>query len=345
MAVSIVVGGQYGSEGKGKVAHHLARLRSANAVVRVGGPNSGHTAVGADNVPTVLRQLPTGALLPNVRCVLPPGAFIEPHVLLDEVGRVGLARDRLLIDPNAFIVTDDDRTSEANSGIGTRIGSTCSGTGAAVGRRVARRSRDDLASACPALTPYLEDTLGYLRDTLASDDRVVIEGTQGYGLSSLHSPHWPNATSRDTTAAAALAETGLSPMDVDEIVLVIRALPIRVAGDSGPFGSKELDWNIVQRESGAEHAIVEFTSVTGKIRRVARFEPQIVRRAIAANRPTLLVLNHLDYIDARASDEGITDRVERFVERVSQQIERSVDLLGTSPSTLLATRSSSLVTA
>ena len=48
MGVSIVVGGQYGSEGKGKVTQHLARSRSARAVVRVGGTNSGHTSLGGD---------------------------------------------------------------------------------------------------------------------------------------------------------------------------------------------------------------------------------------------------------------------------------------------------------
>ena len=45
MPVSVVIGGQYGSEGKGKIAHWLAREQAASFAVRVGGPNSGHTVV------------------------------------------------------------------------------------------------------------------------------------------------------------------------------------------------------------------------------------------------------------------------------------------------------------
>jgi adenylosuccinate synthase len=48
MPVTIVVGGQFGSEGKGKTALELVRRQGATAAVRVGGTNSGHTAVGAD---------------------------------------------------------------------------------------------------------------------------------------------------------------------------------------------------------------------------------------------------------------------------------------------------------
>jgi len=64
---------------------------------------------------------------------------------------------------------------------------------------------------------------------------VIIEGTQGFGLSLLHAADYPYVTSRDTTAAAFVSEAGLSPLDVDDIVLVLRAFPIRVGGNSGPF--------------------------------------------------------------------------------------------------------------
>jgi adenylosuccinate synthase len=77
MAVTVVIGGQYGSEGKGKVAHHIARVQSASAAVRVGGPNSGHSAVDAQGRLVVLRALPTAALLPDVLCVLGPGSYLD----------------------------------------------------------------------------------------------------------------------------------------------------------------------------------------------------------------------------------------------------------------------------
>ena len=62
MPVSIVVGGQYGSEGKGKVAHFLAGRPEASVAIRTGGPNSGHTVV-EDGRRHVFRCLPTACLI------------------------------------------------------------------------------------------------------------------------------------------------------------------------------------------------------------------------------------------------------------------------------------------
>ena len=81
MPVSVIVGGQFGSEGKGKVAHYLAREQHATIAVRVGGSNSGHTAIDKFGVPRVFRVLPTPALLDDVTCVL--GAAIGEFQRLD----------------------------------------------------------------------------------------------------------------------------------------------------------------------------------------------------------------------------------------------------------------------
>src|SRR5206468_1357773 len=102
------------------------------------------------------------------------------------------------------------------------------------------------------------------------------------------SPDYPFVTSRDTSAAGATAEAGLSPLDVDQVALVLRSFPIRVAGRSGPLPN-EITWEKLTRESGHRGTLAEFTSVTGRLRRVARFDAEIVRRAIAVNAPTLVV--------------------------------------------------------
>ena len=77
MPVSIVVGGQYGSEGKGKVAHYIARTSGARAAVRVGGPNSGHTVYADSGKKYIFQHLPTAAILPDVICVLATGSYID----------------------------------------------------------------------------------------------------------------------------------------------------------------------------------------------------------------------------------------------------------------------------
>ena len=328
MPVTVVVGGQFGSEGKGKVAYILAKRTRASIAVRVGGSNAGHTAYDATGCKQAFRHLPTAALLPDVLCVLGPGCLIDPDVLCDELERTELPPRRLRIDPMAFVITERHRNREADTGIAERIGSTASGTGAALVERIERLSSDNLAHRDPFLRRFItEPVRDILRPALDRGERVIVEGTQGFGLSNLQSPDYPKVTSRDTTAATFVAEAALSPLDVDEVVLVIRAYPIRVAGDSGPI-PKETTWEDVGRLTGQAH-LVERTTVTGRVRRVAQFDAAVVRAAIAANAPTCIVLNHVDYIGSGSAE---------FVEKVEASIGRRVDWLGTSPCDLLQRR-------
>jgi adenylosuccinate synthase len=245
-----------------------------------------------------------------------------------------LRSDCLRIDPNAAVITERERQEEASTALKQAIGSTLSGTGAAVGRRIARVRALRLAKDEPRLKPFLSPISQLLRSRLDVGDRLILEGTQGFGLSLLHSPHYPFVTSRDTTAAGFLSEVGLSPLDVDEVVLVLRAFPIRVAGNSGPLPN-EIDWPTVSVESGAEESIEEYTSVTKVLRRVARFDPQIVRQAIAVNRPTHLVLNHVDYIDSACTTlRTTTMRAASFVGRIESLVGRRLHYLGFGPSIL-----------
>src|ERR1700730_4294675 len=138
MPVSVVVGGQFGSEGNGKVALELARRGRDVMMVRVGAPNSGHTVVAPDGRLFRLRHLPSGAVLPGVVCVLGAGTYIDPGVLRQESECLGLGADRLLIDPKATVVTEAYKRQEAASLLRRRIGSTQTGTGAAVQARVIR---------------------------------------------------------------------------------------------------------------------------------------------------------------------------------------------------------------
>ena len=319
--VTVVVGGQFGSEGKGKVAYILANRTGASIAVRVGGSNAGHTAYDSTGCKQAFRHLPTAALLPDVLCVLGPGCLIDPDVLRGELERIGLSPQRLRIDPMAFVITERHRNREAATGIAQRIGSTGSGTGAALVERMERLSCDNLAHRHTFLRRFISEPVrDILRPALDRGERVIVEGTQGFGLSNLQSPDYPKVTSRDTTAATFVAEAALSPLDVDEVVLVIRAYPIRVAGDSGPI-PKETTWEEVGQLTGQPH-LAERTTVTGRIRRVAQFDAEVVRSAIAANAPTCIVLNHVDYVGAGSAE---------FVEKVEALIGRRVDWLGTSP--------------
>jgi adenylosuccinate synthase len=329
MPVTVVVGGQFGSEGKGKIAHYLAREMNAAVAIRCGGPNSGHTVIDSEGNRIVFRQLPTASILPEVVCVLCAGSYIDPEILLSEIRISGIEKDRLYIDPNAVIITPEMRESEVRAGIVDSIGSTGSGTGEAVIRRIKRRPDLIFPNDVPELSEYITDTKAFIRDQLSKNERVIIEGTQGFGLSLLHSEHYPYITSRDTTAAGFVAEAGLSPLDVDDIVLTIRAFPIRVAGNSGPLPS-EIDWEILTEESRSKIPLCEYTSVTKKIRRVGRFDPIIVKRSAQANKPTRIALNHLDYI-SDDSPQDVTETTWSFINTVKRSIGYQIDFFGFSP--------------
>lgn len=316
MPVSIVVGGQYGSEGKGKVASCLVRDSKAVAVIRCGGSNSGHTVFDENGRKFVFRQLPTACLQPGVVNLLVAGSYIDVEILLEEINEAGVKPRNLSIDPFAVIISNRHKSSE--NGLSASIGSTGSGTGAAVMERVARSSQTLFAKDIAELESYIQDTKTIISTLLLQNRRIILEGTQGYGLSLLHSKNYPYVTSRDTTAAAFLSEAGISPLFVDEIVLVIRTFPIRVPGNSGPLVN-ETSWQEVFDAAGIT-SDPELTSVTKKVRRIAKFDSEIVKSAIAVNSPTVIVLNHMDYVP-------INERGE-FLYRIEKELELKIDYLG-----------------
>jgi len=332
MPISIIAGAQYGSEGKGKVAYEWALRRHADAVVRVGGPNSGHTVVLPSGEVRVFRQLPTAALLEDTVSVLVPGSYLNLDVLRREMDSVGATPESVWVDPRAVVVTAEDIESEERGSLRGRIGSTASGTGHALQRRVSRDGSTMRAADVEWLRPFLRDTLPGL-ERLARHGRVLIEGTQGYGLSLLHGLEGEFATSRDTTAAGFLSEAGLSPLDVDEVVLVARAFPIRVAGNSGRL-AHETDWNDIGQRAGID-GLTELTTVTQRVRRVGEFDAGIVVRAIQANRPTHLVMNHVDYLGQLDTDLGM-EQARAFIADAESEMGRRIDLIGVSRDRLVS---------
>ena len=116
--------------------------------------------------------------------------------------------------------------------------------------------------------------------------------------------------------------------------MVLRSYPIRVSGDSGPLPN-ELSWEEVTVRAKSKTPIREYTSVTKNLRRVGAFDADVVLRAIAANRPDLLVLNHMDYIpDASAPDDS---EREQFLENVQSQLGTKIDYIGIDPETVYPT--------
>lgn len=340
MPVSVVVGGQYGSEGKGKVALDLTRRDKAiAAVVRPGGTNSGHTGYDREGRKTVLRQFPAAAIDGRAITVFPAGSYIDLEIFFQELELLKLTSEKVLIHRNAQIILPEHRLFEAQAGLIEGIASTGSGTGGSVLSRFARYGagfpKGMTADDTPSLNPFVKDVPAFLDAVLSRGNRVLIEGTQGFGLSPLHGSNWPKATSRDTIAAAFVSEAGLAPQTVDDVILVLRTYPIRVAGDSGNLVG-ETTWEQLTRSSGSQTPLHEYTSVTKKLRRVGLFDPMIVQDAIRANRPDRIILNHVDYIDASLFERSeLSECAAKFVRFVSEAIQRPITEIGTGPTRLL----------
>ena len=146
MSLWVVVGGQYGSEGKGKVSAFITKHENVDICVRCGGPNSGHSFVDENGKNVVLRQLPTGFVNPRTRLLIPAGALIDPPILKQEMESLGLLPERVGIDRKCFIIEEKDRDSEQAFGLRERLSSTLCGVGAAQSRRVLRTEDATLGS-------------------------------------------------------------------------------------------------------------------------------------------------------------------------------------------------------
>ena len=332
MPVMVVVGGQYGSEGKGKVCAHLAMTDNVDCVVRCGGPNSGHTVdVGGQRYQ--LRQVPAGFVNPTTRLLIAPGALVDPRVFLEEVRLCQLDSSRIGIDENAAVIEEEDIAAEQALDLQGRLGSTGSGVGAAVSRRVLRDPRFRRAKEHPDLERFTTSVRSELSSLLAKAGSVIVEGTQGFGLSLYHARKWPYRTSRDTTAHSFLGEVGLGVRDF-EVVMAVRTFPIRVSGDSGPL-ENELTWADVEHLSGYPLPISEYTTATKRLRRVGRFDWGIVEEAVVANYPSRIALHGADYLDFQNKSvdryDDLTPSARIFVEDIERRTGVPVTFIGTGP--------------
>lgn len=335
--VDVLVGGQYGSEGKGNIADYLSREYAV--LIRVGGPNAGHKVY--EEPPFTHISLPCGTRGNHkAQLLIGPGAVIQPKALLEEIRDCAVPPERLIVDEQAVVVSEADRRWEKRN-LKREIGSTAEGVGRATARRVTNRFRDDRACTLakdlwvsfPELAPYVGSTAERLERAYARGERILLEGTQGTGLSIFHG-EYPSVTSRDTTVAGCLSEAGIGPRRVNRIVLVCRTYPIRVGGNSGDF-SKEVDWSTVSERSGIPlHELVdqELGSRSGTPRRVGEFDWHLLRRACHLNSPTDVALTFVDYLDARNREairfDQLTSETIKFIEDVEMVAGVPCSLIG-----------------
>lgn len=338
--LTVVVGGQYGSEGKGAVAGFLGRkMERHDLAVRVAGPNAGHTAYDPDGREWKLRAVPVAAVTsPSCQLHIAAGSEVDLTVLqnelhdLDEAG-YGVT-ERLTVHPSATILLPENIAEEGASGIVGRIGSTGKGIGSARAARIMRVA--PLARDVASLNRFLSEA-GPL--DLVGVSRVVVEGTQGYGLG-LHTLNYPQVTSSDCRAIDFLAMAGISPWSSSispfEVVVVARTYPIRVAGNSGPL-EDETTWEALGLPE-------ERTTVTNKVRRVGQWDWDLIQEAILANgggrwnTEVKLAITMLDQLFPETAGQDSQDAWSQaatdWLLEVQDETETDIAYVGTGPQTM-----------
>ena len=333
MPATVIVGLQWGDEGKGKTTDFLAE-QTAMVVRYQGGDNAGHTVVRGDEV-FKLRLTPSGVLYPHITSVIGNGVVVNPVTLIDEldmltgrgvdVARVRVSRSAHVIMPYHVAL---DRANEARLG-GAAVGTTGRGIGPTYGdrawrlglrmedlldrevlrERIGRALTDknvllgamgaeafaveplvaEAAAWGDRLRDHLDDTTWLVQAALARGEHVLLEGAQGTLLDLDHGSY-PFVTSSNPVAGGACTGGGIGPLQVDEVIGVMKAYSTRVG--AGPYPT-ELHDDIGKGIAERGH---EVGTVTGRPRRVGWFDAVPLRYAVAVNSVSSIMLNKLDIL-------------------------------------------------
>ena len=324
MASTVVVGGFFGDEGKGKIISYLALHDKPSIVVRGGaGPNAGHTIKDGDKTYKV-RMLPSGFLNKDAKVMVGPGVVVNPDVLLKEVNDFGV-EGRAFLDFNCGIIEKSHRDADSQGRLKEKIGSTGSGTGPANAERAMRTLK--LAKEIEQLKPYLIDVPLEVNSALDRNENVLIEGTQGTHLSLWHGTY-PFVTTKDVTASGICADVGVGPKKVDDVIVVFKAYLTRVG--TGPMPGE------LSEEETSQLGWEEVGTVTGRLRRAAEFDFELAKRAVMLSSANQISITKLDVRFPNCA--GITsyneleEDAKSFIKNIEEELGVRVTLIGTGPS-------------
>ncbi|WP_104741734.1 adenylosuccinate synthase [Helicobacter ailurogastricus] len=321
----VVVGVQWGDEGKGKLVDRLAP--NYDFVVRFqGGHNAGHTIV-ANGKTHALHLIPSGVLYPQCKNVIGNGVVVALDALAEEIKPFGDLKGRLFVSERAHLILPhhclQDVRTEGNA---TRaIGTTKKGIGPAYQDKVGRVGlrvgdlkepkllkekiaqhlsahantpdlptldalEDYLMSYAPKVLPYIIDTTALLWEAIDRQQKILLEGAQGSMLD-VDFGTYPYVTSSTTIAAGACSGSGLSVKDIGKIIGVAKAYCTRVG--LGPFPTEDLGQvGAFLRERGHE-----FGTTTNRARRCGYFDAVAVKYACRLNGCDEVALMKLDVLD------------------------------------------------
>jgi len=324
MPSTVVIGGFFGDEGKGKIISYLALHDKPSIVVRGGaGPNAGHTIKDGDKIYKV-RMLPSGFLNKDAKVMVGPGVVVNPSVLLKEINDFDV-EGRAFLDYNCGIIEESHKEADSQGRLKEKIGSTGSGTGPANAERAMRTLK--MAKEIDELESYLTDVPLEVNSALDRNENVLIEGTQGTHLSLWHGTY-PFVTTKDVTASGICADVGIGPKKVDDVIVVFKAYLTRVG--TGPMPGE------LSAEETSAKGWEEFGTVTGRLRRAAEFDFGLAKRAIMLSSANQISITKLDVRFPNCAGITSYDELEEdaksFIKKIEKELGVKVTLIGTGPS-------------
>lgn len=301
----VLVDGQYGSTGKGLLAGLIAEVcvDEITHVTTNAGPNSGHTAF-FDGEKIVTQQVPVASVFleklgrTDVVTLLNAGAIVEPDILQREVD-TWLDYRRVLVHPTAAIIRPEDQAAD-KANVAT-IASTGKGIGPALINKLRRRPDAVCRQDYMPILPSGMGELGWDRFWDWNKDYVFVETAQGFSLGLNSGRFYPNVTTRECTVMQAISDARIPAQMVKKVVATFRTYPIRVgntelgySGDIYP-DQEETTWEALGLEP-------ELTTVTKRVRRVFTWSRLQFKECIAANRPDVLFINFLNYMNPLSAE-------------------------------------------
>jgi len=346
--VSIVVGGHYGDEGKGKIISYLALNDKPELIARAGvGPNAGHT-VYKDGKKYGLRMIPCGFVNEKSKLAVGTGVLVDVERFLSEVSDTQ-TKGRIFVDKRCGVIEQAHKDLDKGEG-SKKIGTTGSGCGPANAARVNRTLRR--AMDFPELKDYLADVPQMVNEAVDSGGNVLVEASQGFGLS-LYYGNYPYVTSKDTSASSAAADVGLGPTKIDDVIAVFKAYMSRVGED--PFVhyltdaevGKNKVWSRLLKaaeDSGVQGETAnqkiafylgEKGTVTGRPRKLADFDYKLARYSAMVNSATTICVTCLDKLYPESSGvrnlKELGSEAAGHIRKIEKEVGVKVKLISTGP--------------
>ncbi|MDR2829621.1 MAG: adenylosuccinate synthetase [Methanobrevibacter sp.] len=327
MTCSILVGGAWGDEGKGKCITYLCDKDKPDIIARAGvGPNAGHS-VEFNGEKYGLRLTPSGFFNKDSKLLIGAGVLVDKDVFFHELEYLDKydIKNRTQMDYRCSMIELEHRDRDKGSKhLFKKIGSTGTGCGPANSDRVLRTAK--MAKDVLELENFITDVPLEVNNALENGEEIFIEGSQGFGLS-LYYGTYPYVTSKDTTASTFAADVGIGPTKIDDVIIVFKSYITRVG--EGPFPT-ELDQEIAEKKG-----IEEYGTVTGRKRRVGEFDMDLAKEACMINGATQIALTCIDKLYPaceRTQDYStLSVEIKNFISEIEDATNIPVTIISTGP--------------